>query len=93
MPVIRYINSNVLDVMKPSEQMEKLIAKRDKKKYLPTQEEMKAVKVANKEEAEQLRKERIQKIRRTAELLGIQLKKRAKGPNPLAVQKKKVKKE
>lgn len=91
--MLRYINSNVLDVMKPSEQMEKLIAKKDKKKYLPTQEEMKAVKAANKEEAEELKKERILKIRRTAELLGIQLKKRAKGPNPLSVQTKKVKKD
>ena len=91
--MIRYLNSNVLDVMKPSEQMDKLVAKKDKKKYLPTQEEMKAVKEANKEEAALLKKERIKKIRRTAELLGIQLKKRARGPNPLSVQRKKVKKD
>lgn len=91
--MIRYVNSNVLDVMKPSEQMEKLIAKKDKQKYLPTPEEMKAVKAVEKEEAEQERKERLLKIRRAAELQGIKLKKRAKGPNPLSVLRKKVKKD
>lgn len=91
--MLRYVNTNVLDLMKPSEQMEKLIAKKDKKKYLPTQEEMKAVKVVEREESEKRRKESILRIRRAAELLGIQLKKRAKGPNPLSNLKKKVKKD
>lgn len=91
-PVIRFVNTNVLDVMKPSEKMEKLIEKLDRKKYMPTQEEMKAVKEVEKEEAEERKKQQIQKIRRAAELLGVQLKKRAKGPNPLSVLSKKVKK-
>jgi len=91
-PVLRFVNSNVLDLMKTSEEFDKLISKKDKKKYLPTQEEMKAVRQVQKEEDEERRKERILQIRRNAELLGVQLKKRAKGPNPLAVQKKIVKK-
>lgn len=93
MPVIRFVNTNVLDVMKPSEKMEQLIAKRDKKKYLPTPEEMKAVNEVEKQEEEERKKEQIKRIRRAAELLGIQLKKRAKGPNPLSVMKKKIKKD
>lgn len=73
--------------------MVQLIEKDDKKKYLPTPEEMKLVKIAKKEELEEIRKERINKIRRAAELQGIQLKKRAKGPNPLSVLTKKKKRE
>lgn len=79
--------------MKPSEKMDQLVAKKDKKKYLPTPEEMKAVKELQKEEEEEEKKEAIRKIRRAADLMGIQLKKRAKGPNPLSVMGKKTKKE
>ena len=90
--MIRFVNTNVLDFMKPSEKMMKLIEKSDRKKYLPTQEEQKAIKVAKIEEREEIRKQRILKIKKAVASLGIQLKKRARGPNPLSVIKK-VKKE
>lgn len=87
--MFRFVNTNVLDLMKPSDKMAELIENSANKKYMPTPEEMKEVKAANKEEYEKEKKERLLKIRRAAELQGIQLKKRAKGPNPLSVQKKK----
>jgi hypothetical protein len=77
--------------MKPSEKMLQLVKNSSANKYMPTPEEMQQVKAANKEEREQEKKEKILKIRRAAELQGVQLKKRAKGPNPLAIQKKKKK--
>jgi U3 small nucleolar RNA-associated protein 23 len=77
--------------MKPSEKMVQLIQNSSAHKYMPTPEEMVVVKAANKEEREQENKEKILKIRRAAELQGIQLKKRAKAPNPLSVQKKQKK--
>ena len=92
-PRIRFVNGNVLDVMKVSEQGLEMIQKLDKKKYLPTPEEMKEVKIVTKEMKEEERRQRIEKIRRAAQLLGEKLRKRAKGPNPLSVPKKRMKTE
>lgn len=75
--------------MRPSETALKQIEKIDKRKYLPTQDEMKEIKVAQKEEKEEERKAKIERIRRAAQLQGVMLKKRAKGPNPLSIKKKK----
>ena len=87
-PVIRFVNNNVLDVMPMSNQAQALIQKADVKKYLPTDEEMKAIKEAKKEEREARRKQLIEKIRKETLSQGIRLKKRAKAPNPLAAKKK-----
>jgi U3 small nucleolar RNA-associated protein 23 len=92
-PRIRFVNGNVLDVVKMSEEGTQMIEKLDKKKYLPTPDEMKAVQAVNKEVKEQERKDQIEKIRRAAQLLGEKLKKRARGPNPLSVPKKRLKTE
>ena len=88
-PRIRFVNGNVLDVMKMSEQGLQMIEKIDKKKYLPTADELKEVHAMNKEVKEQQRKDQIERIRRAAQLLGERLKKRARGPNPLSVPKRK----
>jgi hypothetical protein len=89
-PVLRFVNSNVLDFMKPSDAALKLFEKVDKKKYLPTQEEMKEVRVAQKEDREENKKRTIERIRKSFQRLGVTLKSKAKGPNPLSMKKKKV---
>lgn len=75
--------------MRPSDTTLKIFEKLDKKKYLPTQEEMKQVKEVKIEEKEENRKKKIERIRKSINALGIQLKSRAKGPNPLSKKKKK----
>ena len=75
--------------MRPSDTALRMIEKMDKKKYLPTQDEMKEIKEVKNEEKEKQRKEKIERIRRAAQLQGVMLKKRAKGPNPMSIKKKK----
>lgn len=89
MPVLRFVNTNVLDFMKPSDAALRLFEKVDKKKYLPSQDEVKEIKAARKEEREENRKRMIERIRKSFQRLGVPLKPKAKGPNPLSMKKKK----
>lgn len=88
-PVIRFINSNVLDFMKLSPKALQEIELNDKGKYLPSEGEMLKVKKLKKTIKEEKKQKIIEDMRRGAQINGVQLKKRAKGPNPLSVKKKK----
>lgn len=72
-----------------SSKTEEIIEKKDKKKYLPSAEELKAIKAQKLEDKEALRLKRIETIRKAINSQGVRLKTKAKGPNPLSVKKKK----
>jgi hypothetical protein len=74
--------------MKPSDAALKLFEKVDKKKFLPSQQEAKEIKAARREEREENRQRSIERIRKAFSRLGIALKPKAKGPNPLSMKKK-----
>ena len=88
-PILKFVNSNVLDLLKMSDKSMALIGKKDLEKYVPNEEEMKKVIEARKEEREIERQKRIARIKKAREQSAVKLKKRAKAPNPLSCIKKK----
>ena len=88
-PIIRFVNTNVLDFMPLSDKAEKEIEKKEQKKYLPNEEEMKEVRAIQLEERKEQFREKLEQLKKESGMSGDKLKKRAKGPNPLSVLKKK----
>ena len=87
--MLRFVNTNVLDFMKPSDVALRLFEKVDKKKYLPSEQEAKEIRAARKGDREENRQRSIERIRKAFQRLGVALKPKAKGPNPLSMKKKK----
>jgi U3 small nucleolar RNA-associated protein 23 len=82
------IKNEMLGLLDPSEHSEKVVDKKDKRKFLPTKEEEKVIKPYKEKEIEEKKREEMQEVQRERNQAGVKLKKRAKAPNPLAVKRK-----
>jgi hypothetical protein len=88
-PILKFVNSNVLDLLKMSDKSMALIGKKDLEKFVPNEEEMKKVIEARKEEREIERQKRIARIKKAREQSAVKLKKEPRHPTPFHASKRK----
>ncbi|KAL4450494.1 hypothetical protein ABPG74_019392 [Tetrahymena malaccensis] len=78
-------------IEEPNKKCQKEIEKKKHNKYLPSEKELAVIKQVQKEQKEEQLKKYFQKIDKIKNEMNIRVKKPARGPNPLSVQKKKEK--
>ena len=87
-PIITFVSDNVVEVREPSYASRAIVEKKARNKLDPSAREKEVINRFNKELKESEIKKGIEKFRKNCNRLGVKIKKKAKGPNPLSCLKK-----